>query len=34
MLHMGYVDEVLFGMEVVERMPDIVRDWVKLVKKR
>lgn len=28
MLHMGYVDEVLFGYEVVERMPDIVREWV------
>lgn len=28
MLHMGYVDEVLFGREVVERMPDIVKGWV------
>lgn len=28
MLHMGYVDEVLFGYEVVERLPDIVRSWV------
>lgn len=24
MLHMGYVDEVLFGYEVVERLPDLV----------
>ena len=28
MLHMGYVDEVLFGREVVEEMPCIVREWV------
>jgi hypothetical protein len=28
MLHMGYVDEVLFGYEVIERMPDIVNDWL------
>jgi hypothetical protein len=28
MLHMGYVDEVLFGFEVVERLPAIVRRWV------
>lgn len=34
MLHMGYVDEVLFGYEVVERLPAIVRDWVKLERKR
>lgn len=27
MIHMGYVDEVLFGYEVVERLPDIVRSW-------
>lgn len=27
MLHMGYVDEVLFGREVVERLPGIVRRW-------
>jgi hypothetical protein len=31
MLHMGYVDEVLFGYEVIERLPDIVKEWVKLV---
>ena len=29
MLHMGYVDEVLFGREVVDRLPVIVRKWVK-----
>jgi hypothetical protein len=28
MLHMGYVDEVLFGYEVVERMPALVTEWV------
>lgn len=27
MLHMGYVDEVLFGREVVDRLPTIVRKW-------
>lgn len=27
MLHMGYVDEILFGYEVVERLPAIVKDW-------
>lgn len=32
MLHMGYVDEVLFGYEVIERLPDIVREWVALVR--
>lgn len=28
MLHMGYVDEVLFGAEVIERLPALVREWV------
>jgi len=32
MLHMGYVDEVLFGREVVERMPSLVKEWVAIVK--
>jgi hypothetical protein len=32
MLHMGYVDEVLFGREVIDEMPRIVREWVKLAK--
>jgi hypothetical protein len=27
MLHMGYVDEVLFGREVVSRLPELVREW-------
>jgi hypothetical protein len=34
MLHMGYVDEVLFGYEVVERMPVIVKEWVKIARTR
>jgi hypothetical protein len=29
-LHMGYLDEVLFGYEVVEKLPQIVNEWVKL----
>lgn len=33
MLHMGYVDEVLFGSEVVDRLPAIAKGWVKLAKK-
>lgn len=28
MLHMGYLDEVIFGREVVDRLPEIVRNWV------
>jgi hypothetical protein len=32
MLHMGYVDEVLFGSEITERMPAIVKEWVALAK--
>lgn len=28
MLHMGYVDEVLFGKEVTTRLPKIVAGWV------
>ena len=31
MLHMGYVDEVLFGFEVVEQLPNIVKGWVYLL---
>jgi len=27
MIHMGYVDEVLFGYEVVERLPTLVKEW-------
>ncbi len=29
-LHMGYVDEILFGSEVVTEMPRIVAEWVTL----
>ena len=29
-LHMGYVDEILFGREVVEEMTRIVSEWVQL----
>ena len=28
MMHMGYVDEVLFGRETVERIPLLVGEWV------
>ena len=34
MLHMGYVDEVLFGREIRERMPAIVKEWVAVAKAR
>ena len=34
MLHMGYIDEVLFGYEVVERMPALVAEWVELARQR
>lgn len=34
MLHMGYVDEVLFGSEVAERLPVIVKQWVKAYRSR
>lgn len=30
MLHMGYVDEVLVGKEVLTRLPRLVKDWVRL----
>ena len=30
MLHMGYTDEVLFGYEVVERLPQLVKSWTSL----
>lgn len=33
MLHMGYVDEVLFGKEVLTELPRIVGEWVKLARK-
>lgn len=34
MLNMGYVDEVLFGREVMERLPALVQGWVLEVGKR
>lgn len=34
MLHMGYVDEVLFGYEVVEEMPRIAQEWVRIANAR
>jgi len=34
MLHMGYIDEALFGYEVVERLPDIVAEWVEVFQSR
>jgi hypothetical protein len=34
MLHMGYVDEVLFGKEVITRLPPIVKGWVKAYRNR
>lgn len=34
MLHMGYVDEVLFGYEVVDRMPVLVAEWAELARRR
>jgi hypothetical protein len=30
MLHMGYVDEVLFGREVVSELPRIVKEWIEI----
>lgn len=33
MLNMGYVDEVLFGYEVVERLPALAAEWVALANK-
>ncbi len=34
MLHMGYVDEVLFGREIVNRLPALVREWVREARRR
>lgn len=34
MLHMGYVDEVLFGREVLKRLPVLVREWVSTARTR
>jgi len=34
MMHMGYVDEVLFGLETVERIPALVAEWVAAARSR
>lgn len=34
MLHMGYVDEVIFGSEALERIPTLAREWVEIAKSR
>lgn len=34
MLHMGYVDEILFGREVLDRLPDIIDEWARLLRAR
>lgn len=34
MLHMGYVSEVLFGYEIIERLPEIVKKWVEIEKQK
>jgi hypothetical protein len=34
MLHMGYVDEILVGREVPDRLPDLVKGWVSAVRER
>ncbi|WP_353570241.1 hypothetical protein [Candidatus Albibeggiatoa sp. nov. BB20] len=31
MIHMGYVDEVLFGYEVIERLPTLVQEWICII---
>jgi hypothetical protein len=30
MIHMGFVDEVLFGREVIGRLPELIDEWVEL----
>lgn len=34
MLHMGYVDEVIFGKEVWERIPILAKEWNNILKMR
>ncbi len=34
MLHMGYVDEVLFGRETVKRLPSLVDEWAAIAAAR
>ena len=33
-LHMGFVDEIVFGKEVIDRLPKIVREWTHLLKNK
>jgi hypothetical protein len=33
MLHMGYVDEILFGREIFDELPRIVKEWVTAARK-
>jgi len=34
MVNMGYVDEVLFGYEVIERIPELTKEWINLLNDR
>lgn len=34
MLHMGYLDEVIFGKEVVARLPELVAEWKSIAASR
>ena len=34
MMHMGYVDEVIFGKEVIEAIPRLVADWIIIYNER
>lgn len=34
MLHMGYVDEVLVGTEVLDRLPSLAAEWVQSLRAR
>jgi len=34
MMHMGYVDEVIFGKEVVVRVPKLVLEWIDIHNER
>ena len=33
MINMGYVDEVLFGREVIEELPRLVKEWTQLLRR-
>ena len=34
MLHIGYVDEVLVGREVLDRLPALAKEWARLLRTR